>query len=137
MRTDTDGSSEFGKGTCMWREKEDRVALAVEFETYEPNGLYATIHYSLPHAWLVVLRINVDLAIFQPYLDLEAEDNQSLKIQVARPGIEPRSSCSASQELNHSATAAPPSTCNQHVLMPPRIITRQNVLHKNKYRYTI
>ena len=57
--------------------------------------------------WLVVLRINVDLAIFQPYLDLEAGDNQSLKIQVARQGIEPRSSCSASQELNHSATAAP------------------------------
>ena len=57
--------------------------------------------------WLVVLRINVDLAIFQPYLDLEAGDNQSLKIQVARPEIEPRSSCSASQELNHSATAAP------------------------------
>ena len=38
---------------------------------------------------MVVLRINVDLAIFQPYLDLEAGDNQSLKIQVARPGIEP------------------------------------------------
>ena len=57
--------------------------------------------------WLVVLRIKVDLAIFQPYLDLEAGDNQSLKIQVARPGIEPRSSCSASQELNHSATTAP------------------------------
>ena len=57
--------------------------------------------------WLVVLRINVNLAIFQPYLDLEAGDIQSLKIQVARPGIEPRSSCSASQELNHSATAAP------------------------------
>ena len=53
-------------------------------------------------------RINVDLAIFQPYLDLEAGDNQSLKIQVARPGIEPRSSCSAGQELNHSATTAPP-----------------------------
>ena len=61
-----------------------------------------------PPIWLVVLRINVDLAIFQPYLDLEAGDNQSLKIQVARPGIEPRSSCSASQELNHSATTAPP-----------------------------
>ena len=57
--------------------------------------------------WLVVLRINVDLAIFQPYLDLEAGDKQSLKIQVATPGIEPRSSCSASQELNHSATTAP------------------------------
>ena len=51
--------------------------------------------------------INVDLAIFQAYLDLEAGDNQSLKIQVARPGIEPRSSCSASQERIHSATAAP------------------------------
>ena len=57
--------------------------------------------------WLVVLRINVYLAIYQPYLDLEAGDNQSLKIQVARPGIEPRSSCSASQELNHSATTVP------------------------------
>ena len=57
------------------------------------------LHY---FGWLVdllFLRINVDLAIFQPYLDLEAGDNQSLKIQVARPGIEPRS--------NHSATAAP------------------------------
>ena len=57
--------------------------------------------------WFGFLRIYVDLAIFQPYLDLEAGDNQSLKIRVARPGIEPRSSCSASQELNHSATAAP------------------------------
>ena len=57
--------------------------------------------------WLVVLRINVDLAIFQPYLDLEAGYNQSLKVQVARTGIEPPSSCSASQGLNHSATAAP------------------------------
>ena len=36
--------------------------------------------------WLVILRINVHLAIFQPYLDLEAGDNPSLKIQVARPG---------------------------------------------------
>ena len=61
--------------------------------------------------WLVVLRINVDLAIFQPYLDLEAGDNQSLKIKVARPGIEPQSSCSASQGLNHSATAAPEMVC--------------------------
>ena len=57
--------------------------------------------------WFFFFRINVDLAIFQPYLDLEAGDNQSLKIQVARPGIEPRSSCSASQEFNHSATTAP------------------------------
>ena len=63
------------------------------------------VYTSMSHK--VCFRINVDLAIFQPYLDLEAGDNQSLKIQVARPGIEPRSSCSASQELNHSATAAP------------------------------
>ena len=59
---------------------------------------------------LVVLRIKVDLVIFQPYLNLEAGDNQSLKIQVARLGIKPRSSCSANQELNHSATAAPSIT---------------------------
>ena len=71
----------------------------------EYEGLFISISFS--YDWLVVLRINVDLAIFQPYLDLEAGDNQSLKIQVARPGIEPRSSCSASQELNHSATTAP------------------------------
>ena len=61
----------------------------------------------LKGGWLVVLRINVDLAIFQPYLDLGAGDNQSLKIQVARPGIEPRTPYSASQELTHSATTAP------------------------------
>ena len=29
--------------------------------------------------WLVVFRINVDLAIFQPYLDLEAGNYTSLK----------------------------------------------------------
>ena len=81
------------------------------------NGIRGHLGFSLPVAhtfdlvgWLVVLRINVDLAIFQSYLDLEVGDNQSLKVQVARPGIEPRSSCSASQELNHSATAAPSHT---------------------------
>ena len=59
--------------------------------------------------WLVgCFEDYIDLAIFQPYVDLEAGDNQSLKIQVAKPGIEPRSSCSASQELNHTATTAPP-----------------------------
>ena len=62
---------------------------------------------SLLVGWLVVLRIYVASAVFQPYRDLEVGDNQSLKIQVAKPAIEPRSSCSASQELNHSATAAP------------------------------
>ena len=31
--------------------------------------------------WLVVLRIYVALAVFQPYRDLEAGDNQSLKLK--------------------------------------------------------
>ena len=74
-----------------------------------------TLHYPWRHCCFYIVElvgwlfffINVDLAIFQPYLDLEAGDNQSLKIQVARPGIEPRSSRSTSQELIHSATAAP------------------------------
>ena len=39
--------------------------------------------------WLVVFRIYVTSAVFQPYHDLEAGDNQSLKIQVAGPGIKP------------------------------------------------
>ena len=58
---------------------------------------------NVPFGWLVVLRIFLAIAVFQPYRDLEAGDNQSLKIQVAMPGIELRTSCSAS----HSATAAP------------------------------
>ena len=53
--------------------------------------------------WLVVLGIYLALAVFQPYRDFEAGDNQP---QVARPGIEPRTSCSASQELYHSTIAA-------------------------------
>ena len=55
------------------------------------HNIWKNIHHfrSRQVGWLVVLRINVDLAIFQPYLDFEAGDNQSLKIQVARPGIEP------------------------------------------------
>ena len=51
--------------------------------------------------------MHVALAVFQPYRDLKSGDNQSLKIQVTRSGTEPRTSSSASQELNHSATAAP------------------------------
>ena len=35
----------------------------------------------LPRTWLVVLRIFVALAIFQPYRDFEAGDNQSLKFK--------------------------------------------------------
>ena len=49
--------------------------------------------------WLVVLRIYVASAVFQPYPDLEAGDNQSLKIQVADR--------ESNQKLNHLASAAP------------------------------
>ena len=57
--------------------------------------------------WLVVLRINVDLAIFQPYLDLEAGDNHISENSSGEAGNRTPVSCSASQELNHSTTAAP------------------------------
>ena len=88
-------------------------------------------------SWLfVVLRIYVDLAIFQPYLDLEAGDNQSLKIQVARPGIEPRSSCSESQELNHSATAAP-YTIIQRNWRGSSVAKKSNLWHNDITSLTI
>ena len=92
--------------------------LCLNCNSIKRHNIWRNIHNfrSRQVGWLVVLRIHVDLAIFQPYLDLEAEDNQSLKIQVARPGIEPRSSCSASQELNHSATAAPQIQTGKMVL---------------------
>ena len=59
--------------------------------------------------WLVgcIEDLHRAFAVFHPYRDLEAGDTLSLKIQLTRPGIEPRSSCSACQELNHSATTAP------------------------------
>ena len=66
---------------------------------------------------LVVLRINVALAVFQPYRDLEIGDNQSLKIQVVRPENEPRTSCSASQELNHLANAAPLTSTDTNLMI--------------------
>ena len=44
------------------------------------------VKHEVHRVWLVVVGINVDLAIFQPYLDLEAGDNQSLKIQSGEAG---------------------------------------------------
>ena len=83
----------------------DKIILAKIYKDFRQSRPCSACLVGL----LVVLRINVDLAIFQPYLDLEEGDNHSLKIQVARPGFEP-SSCFASQELNQSATTAP-SAC--------------------------
>ena len=78
------------------------------------NSLYLLYDYEMLVGWLVLLRIYVALAVFQQYSDLEAGDNQFSEIQVARRGIEPRTSCSASQELKHSATAAPEMLVPMH-----------------------
>ena len=56
----------------MWRVHESEV-----FPLY--RGWRATVFLIL--IWLVVLRIYVALAVFQPYRDLEAGDNQSLKFK--------------------------------------------------------
>ena len=74
-----------------------------------PSGTLWSIDDEILHAikLLKSFKSLTNATVFQSYRDLEAGDNQSVKIQVARPGIEPRSSCSASQDLNHSATAAP------------------------------
>ena len=65
--------------------------LCLNCYSIKRHNIWRNIHHfrSRQLGWLFVLMINVDLAIFQPYLDLEAGDNQSLKIQVARPGIDP------------------------------------------------
>ena len=62
--------------------------MVIIIEHLPSGGPLKAVCYVALVGWLVVSRINVDLAIFQPYVDLEAGDNQSLKIQVARPGIE-------------------------------------------------
>ena len=93
--------------------------LCLNCNSIKRINIWRNIHHfrSRQVGWLVgCFRINVDLAIFQSYLDLESGDNQPLKIQVAMPVIEPRSSCSASQELNQSATAAPRSQTGNMVL---------------------
>ena len=103
-----------GKPPCKVVPVDQRSIQLIDLQTRMLWNNFGLVGWN---GWLVVLRINVDLAIFQPYLDLEAGNNQSLKIQVARPGIEPRSSCSASQELNHSATAAPWVEWNENVTL--------------------
>ena len=48
--------------------------ICSQFDQNTPNGLI----YIVFSGWLVALRIYVALAVFQPYRDLEAGDNQSL-----------------------------------------------------------
>ena len=76
---------------CRWHTSPSWVILIFAINSCHNinSDIYSFTIYYWSVGWLVVLRINVDLAIFQPYLDLEAGDNQSLKIQVRRAGIEP------------------------------------------------
>ena len=53
---------------------ESHKLWSVKYNSTEPFDNFLTV------GWLVVLRIYVALAVFQPYRDLEAGDNQSLKI---------------------------------------------------------
>ena len=80
--------------------KQMKKGMHLRMQNNDFDILLRSVHYSVKaqivkihndKGWLVgcFFFINVDLAIFQPYLDLEAGDNQSLKIQVARRGIEP------------------------------------------------
>ena len=68
--------------------KDKRVTrFGLWFPTYQYLGTQRHRVIILLVGWLVVLRMNVTLAVFQPYCDLEVGDNQSLKLQVARPII--------------------------------------------------
>ena len=61
-------------------------------------------------SWLVELRILRRFSGISAISRLASRRLPISEIQVTRPGIEPRTSCSASQELNHSTNAAPIST---------------------------
>ena len=63
------------------------------------------------------------IAVFKPYRDLKAGDNQSLKFQSGEAGNRNQTSCSASQELNHSATA----TSNLLIRLLARCMMRENI----------
>ena len=54
------------------------------------DGNFSCVTEPASVGWLDGLRIYVASAVYKPYRNLEEGDNQSLKIQVARPGIEPR-----------------------------------------------
>ena len=74
----------------IWSNEEVKLHKLEELKT----TLYQYDKIGWLVGWLVVLRIYVALAFFKSYRDLEAGDNQSLKIKWR--GIEPRTSCSAS-----------------------------------------
>ena len=90
--------------------------------------------------WLVVLMYDA-LAIFQPYRELEAGDNINLwisEIIAARPGIERRTSCSASQELIHYTIATPDIDIGKAISRCPKSIWLiKCILHMYNNYYTL
>ena len=80
-------------GTCICSNVESILSwnlscLRTFWVSNTPRYFYFTLYWILMVGWFY-LRIYVALVVFQPYRDLEAGHNQSLKIQVARPGFEP------------------------------------------------
>ena len=115
------------------------IIYAIMVSERRPNGKLVEVQFWVCWlvGWWVVLRIYVASAVFQRYCDLEAGDNQSLKIQVASPRIEPRYSCSASQEFNHSATAAPSSPWQSVLITHHQAYTRRTYKYKEEGGYNI
>ena len=85
---------------CLWNTMPPVVTRSVK-KLFQHNGHDQGHEVGWLYWWLTSL---------QRYFSHIATWKQEItisEIQVARPGIEPRTSCSASQELNHSATVAP------------------------------
>ena len=82
--------------------KEYVISLYSSINRRHSHSTRASSQFRIFGWLLVVFRIYVASAVFQPYRELEAGDNQSLEFE-----WRDQASCSASQKLNHSATAAP------------------------------
>ena len=85
---------------CLWNTMPPVVTRSVK-RLFQHNG------YDQGHevGWLywgftLLQRYFIHIATWKQEITIS-------EIQVTRPGIEPRTSCSASKELNHSATVAP------------------------------
>ena len=69
------------RGICvLWGSQLFLLELLLSALSLSIFKLYNSTSSMFMVGLLVVLRINVDLAIFQPYLDLKGGENQSLKI---------------------------------------------------------
>ena len=67
--------------------------------------------------WLVVLRIYVALAVFQPYRDLEAGDNQSLKFKWRGGELNPGPLAPQTKSLTTRPPPLPGTKCEKWTLI--------------------